>query len=314
MSDIYIPTLNPLQFVDVVPQGNDALYATKHIDDYYFIDQVYRWQNKIQFLQSWVSGDVVRLQFESNWTPIQLDLYDQYGFIQTGHSAVATQVRANKYLPGFFIYEATLALNGLGRGPYRYILTPGNDATKAQKSEWFTIQTSPVGTLLIKYWHNEFKDDIVFETGIQFSFRIPGYLEYVEPGNTLTTFQNQQMSQTVISGKSFSNIILHAGDGSGVPPWVIRKLNMSITCDNWTADNQPLAPVDGKWNALVDDDTQLKGFSLPMRDSLNRTSKIISGTMDPNKKVVIMYNINGQLFSDVSENAGETVLQILFQQ
>jgi hypothetical protein len=306
--------MNPLQFVDVNPTANTALYATKHIDDFYFEEQAYNWQNKIQFLQSWVSADIIRLQMESNWNPIQLDLYDQYGRLQTGYSALATQVRANKYLPGFYIYEATLALNGLGRGPYRYIATPGNTPAKAQKSEWFTIIQNPLGTILTEYWHSQWKDDIVFETGIKFSIRIPGSIEYVEPGNTLVTFEDQPLNQTTVSGKSFSNILWHVGDGSGVPPWVIRKLNMAITCDNLRLDNKLLAPVDGKWNVLSDDDTQLKGFSIPMREGLNRSSKIVSGTMDPTKKIAVIYNINGQLFSDVSENAGETVLQILSQQ
>lgn len=311
-SELYIPILNGLQFVDVDPPDS-PLYATKHIDNWLFADQLYKFQGQIPFLQPWLSQDIVRLQFESNFTPLQLDLYDQYGRRQTGYSASATQVRANRYMPGFFVYEATLTLAGLGRGPYRYIITPGNDTTKRQKSEWFIIAPNYERTILLKYWNSYFHGDVVFETGIQFTLRIPGYIEYDAPGNKVVTFENQPLNQTVVSAKRFRQIILHVGDGSGVPPWMIDKINAAWCCNNVELDNKPFALTDGKWNVLSEDDNALKGYSMNIREGINRSSKIITGTGDPLKKITIISNIDGRLYSDVSANAGETVIQILNQ-
>lgn len=314
MSDLYIPILNPLQFVDMYPTQDISLYATRHIDDFYFEDQVYKFQNKIPFFQQWVSGDIIKLQFESNFTPIQLDMTDQYGRIVTGKSAVATQVKANKYIPGLYVYEANLGLTGLGVGPYRYILTPANNPMKSQKSEWFTLLPDPYGTILITYYNDAYHGDVLFETGIQFTIRIPGYLEYMAPGNKLVLYENQPLNQTLVSGRRFRNIQLHVGDGSGVPPWIIDKTNSAFTCNNVFLDNKPFAMLDGKWTEAGDGDMLPKGFSTNLREGLNRSSKIISGNGDPNMKITLINNINGRLFGDVSANSGETVIQILSQE
>lgn len=314
MSNLYIPILNPLQFVDVTPTQDLSLYATKHIDDFLYEEQIYKFQNKIPFLQQWVSGDIIKLQFESDYAPIQLDMVDQYGRIITGKSAVATQVRANKYLPGMYVYEASLSLTGLGAGPYRYLLTPANTLAKQQKSEWFTIIPNPYGTLLLTYYNSTFQGDVLFETGIQFTIRVPGYIEYMAPGNKMVVYENQPLNQTLLSGRRFRNIALHIGDGSGVPPWMIDKINASLTCDNWLLDSKPFAVVDGKWTEAADPDMILKGFTANLREGLNRSSKIVTGTGNPNLKVTVVNNIDGRLFGDVSANSGETVIQILDQQ
>lgn len=314
MSSLYIPILNPLQFVDVVPTQDTDLYATRHIDDFLFEEQIYDFQNKIPFLQQWVAGDIIKLQFESDYAPINLDMTDQYGRIITGKSASATQVRANKYLPGMYVYEASLSLMGLGVGPYRYLLTPANTLEKQQKSEWFTILPSPTRTLLLTYYADSFQGDVLFETGIQFSFRVPGYIEYDSPGNKIVVYENQTLNQTVVSGRRFRNIILHIGDGSGVPPWMMDKINASLTCNNWLLDSKPFAVVDGKVTKIGDPDMQLAGFTASLREGLNRSSKIITGAGNPNMKITVVNNINGRLFGDVSANSGETVIQILGQE
>lgn len=314
MSDLYIPILNPLQFVDVNPTQDTTLYATRHIDDFLFSDQIYKFQNKIPFFQQWVSGDIIKLQFESDFSPIQLDMEDLYGRIITGKSAVATQVRANKYIPGLYVYEASLGLTDLGVGPYRYIATPANNLLKSQKSEWFTLLPNPTGTLLLTYYNDTFQGDVLFETGIQFSIRVPGYIEYMAPGNKMIVYENQPLNQTLVNGRRFRNIALHIGDGSGVPPWLIDKINAALTCNNFMLDNKPFAILDGKWSEEGDPDMQLKGYTINLREGLNRSSKIVTGSGDPNMKITIINNIDGRLFGDVSSNSGETVVQILSQE
>lgn len=313
-SQLYIPIQNPLQFVDVNPTQDTTIYATRHIDDFLFEDQIYKFQNKIPWFQPWVNEDIIRLQFESNYFPLQLDMYDQFGRIIVGKSASMTVKRTNRYLPGFNVLEAALSLTGLNAGPYRYICTPGGNPDKAQKSEWFTILPNPTDTIRLDYFNSTYHEDVLYETGIVFSLRIPGYIEYDAPGNKIVTFENQTLNQTVVSGRRFRQIILHVGDGSGVPPWLIDKINSAMTCDNCAFDNKLLAFVDGKWSPEGDKDTQLKGFSTSLRENLNRASKIVTADFDPNKKITLIANIEGRLFGDVSANAGETVIRILDQE
>lgn len=306
--------INPLQIVEMNPVQNTAIYATRWMDNYLFSDQIYKFQNKIQFLQQWVLTDIIHLQFESDYAPITLVMEDQYGRQIAGKSASMTAIRANKYIPGLIVYEAALSVNGLGSGPYRYVITPGNDPSQMQITEWFTILRSADNTIRLDYSHNQYHEDVLFETGIVFSLRIPGYIEYMAPGNKIVTIEDQPLNQTTVSARSFRNIQLHIGDGSGVPPWLIDKINRAWTCDNCSYDGKLLAVNDGKWTEAGDPDMQLKAFSGTLRESLNRSSKVVRGTTDPNKRITLIYGIDGRLYSDVSANAGETVIQILGQE
>lgn len=313
-SQLYYPILNPLQAVDVTPAQDTTVYATRHIDDFLYSDQIYRFQNKIPFLQPFVSKDPLRIQVESNYAPIRMDLEDQYGRIQTGFSVTMTQARANKYQPGFYVYEANISLQGLGCGPWRYRITPAGDVTKQLKTEWFQIINDPYGTIAIDYYNSSYHGDVIFETGIQFRLRVPGFIVYNDPGTKLVAYENQPLNQTIVSARKFRQATFFLGDGSGVPPWMMDKVAASYTCDNWSLDLKPFAIVDGKVTVNNDPDMLLAGYNFNIREGLNRQSKIVSGDQDPNKKITIIYNIDGRLFSDVSANAGETVIQILGQQ
>lgn len=313
-SELYIPILNGLQFVDEFPTQDTDIYATRHIDDFYYSDQIYQHQDKIPYLQVWVADDIIPLQFESSFNPINLDLYDQYGRIITGKSVVATLIRSNKYIPGTAIYEARLSLSGLGRGPYRYKATPGGNIAKRQKSEWFTILPNPLGTIRLDYFNDTYHEDVVFETGIKFSIRFKGYIEYMAPGNKIVTFEDQRLNQTIKSGKRFRNLTLYVGDGGGVPPWQIDKINSAFTCNNVSTDGKLLAFNDGKWNEEGDKGSPLKEYNTGLREVLTRPSKVVVGTGDPNKRIVLLNVVGGRLFGDIGQNTGENVIKILSQE
>lgn len=314
MSDLYYSILNPLMAVEVNPTNNTALYATRHIDDFLFEDQIYKWQNKIPFYQPWLNEDIIRLQFESDFGLVNIDLYDQYDRLQTGYSAVANVIRMNKYLSGMSVYEVDLSLVGLGIGPWRYIITPGLNPAKAMKTEWFCIRPNNNDTIRLDYFNSTYHEDVIFETGIKFSLRIPGYIKYDAPGNKLVTIENQVLSQTIVSAKRFRNIVFYVGDGGGVPPWLIDKINAAATCDNFALDNKLFSLSDGKWSPYDDPEMQLAGYSTNLRESISRSSKIVSGTIDPSKRITVIHNITGKLFGDVSSDSGETVIQILDQE
>lgn len=312
MSRIIIPFANPLQIVPANPNTND-LYRTRHMDNYLFADQLYDFQEQIPFYQSWLAKDIIKLQFTSNYTPIQCDLTDRYGRIKTGYSANMTQVRVNKYNPDYYIYEASLALTGLSGGPFRYLFTPAGNLADQQKTEWFNVVRDNNNTILLRYFHSRYQGDVVYETGLAFTLRIPGYLEFKEPASKVVVFENQPLNQTIVSGRRYRNFDFHVGDGSGVPPWMIDKINIAFMCDTLEVDDKPFALVDGKWTGGREDNNALVGYTMSLRESLNRSSRIVDATIDPNKKITIISNIDGRLFGDVSANAGETIIRILNQ-
>lgn len=313
-SELYSSLLNPLQDVPVDPAQNENLYATRHIDDYLFIDQIYDFQNKIPYLQKFVAADIVRLQYETSYSPVTLVMVDQWGRSITGKTVVMNVVKNNRYMPGLVVAEAQLDLSGLKQDwPYRYLIYGAG--TLLRKTEWFCIRKSPkypVNTTRLDYFNSTYHGDVLFETGIQFSLRVEGYIKNDVPGNKFIVYENQPLNQTVVNGRAFRNLIYFVtGYAGGVPPWLIDKINRAMTCDNLLIDGKYFAVVDGQWTPYEDPDTQLAGWSIKIREGLNRSSKVSVGLTDPNKKITLIHNIDGRLYGDVSSNAGENIIRVL---
>ncbi len=220
------------------------------------------------------------------------------------------QVRANRYVSGYFIYEASFSLIGLT--PDRIYSFKGIAGSVPIKSEPFRIATKLPHSLYCEYYNSQYHGDVIFETGIIFSLRIPGYLKYGVPGSKSVVYEDQVLNDTVVSARTFRNWTLFVGEGGGVPPWLIDKINEMFTCDNVTIDGKQFTvPQGSNWTEYKDDRNNLVGYSIVLRETINRRSKRITDTGDPNKKVTLIYNIDSPLMSDLSANAGTTVTQIL---
>lgn len=306
---LYIPESNPLHFVPVTPNISPA-YNTKFYDDYLFADTIRDFEEQEPFYQPWQKNDTIFLQFQANFSPIQLDVQDCN--LNTLLSLTCTQVRANKYLPGWFVYQAALSLSSLPDQKVRVLLTPGEDPTAAQKSEWIELSTIIVNTVFCEYFNSRFHGDVVYETGIKFGLRIPGFLNKTAPGSEDQLYKDQVLNQTLLSGKPFKNWKLFVGDGSGVPEWMIEKVNVAFCCNNVKIDGRLFAKLDGtKWTEFTEDKKRLTGYSIELLPGLNRSSKIVNTSVDPNIKMIIQYNLDAGIWGDTSANAGENTTAML---
>jgi hypothetical protein len=306
--ELAISYLNPLAFVPVT-DPNPVQYRSKFYDDYQFADTIAFFQEKVDFMQLWQTTDTIKLQMTSNFAPILLDAQDDAGV--SHYTVNMSQVRANKYQPGFYLYEATIPCSAIGKGHFRFILTPGGSAADRQKSEWFCIQDDQEPTILVEYFNKRYHADVVFETGILFSLRIPAFIEAMAPGSLDTLYTDQIYNQTQLSSRPYDNYTLWVGDGHGVPPWLIKKLNFALSCSNVTFDGKLLTKADsGKWSETTQEGYPMKGYSTALVPGINRSSRLIMPTVDTNKKVSIVYNIASNVFGSVDSQGGNVVTPI----
>lgn len=303
-----MPILNPLKFVETNPTLAGQ-YNYHHLDDYLFQDQFYDFEERKEWQAPWQNNDIIKLQFESNFSPIQLTGIDCNGYTVVNTLSM-NQVRANRYVAGYFVYEASISLTGLI--PDRIYSFKGLAGAVPIKSEPFRVASRYAHSLYCEYYNTQYHGDVIFETGIVFSLRIPGYLKYNAPGTKSVVFEDQVLNDTVISARTFRNWTLFVGEGGGVPPWFIDKINEMFTCDNVTIDGKQFTvPQGSNWTEYKDDRNNLVGYSIQLRETINRRSKRITDSGDPNKKVTLIYNIDSPLMSDLSANAGTSVTQIL---
>ena len=305
---LYIPEANPLHFVPAHPNISSS-YETKFYDSYLFADTIRDFEQTDTFYIPWYKNDPIILQMQGDFAPIQLDVQDCD--LNTVLTLTMDQVRANKYLPGFFVYQASVDPSSLPDGKYRVYLTPGEDDTAAWKSEWFELSLNTENTIFCEYYNTRFKDDVIYETGIKFGFRFPGFLTKVAPGSEDQLFKDQVLSQTLLSSKPFKNWKLFVGAGNGVPEWVIEKINRACSVNNVSYDGRLLAKLDGtKWTEASEDKKRMTGYSIDLLEGLNRASQIVNTTINPNIRMIVQYNIDAGVFGDTSGNAGENTVAI----
>lgn len=307
-NEIYIPFLCPIRFyeVDAEQQGQ---YLTKHFDNDWTSEQLKSFETPVFYKQKWQTNDSTFLQFESNFASINVKVIDceQNTIIDQN----ATQVRANKYLSGYYVYENTISWASVDPGTYYILLTLGG--TTQMISEPIALADEWPNTILFEYDNSTFHGDVVFETGITFGFRCEAAIRRLDPGNERTAYRDQKMNPTILKSVPFRGWRLEIGYPSGVPDWVMDLMNWIWSCDNVTCDGKSFAVADGANFEEIEHDTvyPFRSWTLNIQEGINRYSKIVNPIVDPNKKLIVSGMIDSTLFGDTSENAGSNLVPVI---
>lgn len=306
-NEIYISFLNPVRFYEVDP-ADPVQYLTKHFDNYWQKEQLKNFETPAEYKQKWQTNDSFPLQYESNFALINLKVIDCEQNTIIDQNAV--QIRANKYLPGYFVYENTVSWASVPNGTYYLLLTLGG--TTQMISEPIEVAEEWPNTILYEYYNSSFHGDIVFETGIILKFRCESFITRLEPGNERTAYRDQKMNPTVLKSVPWRGWKLEIGYPTGVPDWVIDLQNWIWSCDNVACDGKSFAVKDGgKFEETEFDKVYpFRAWSLDIQEGVNRCSKIVNPEVDPNKRLIVAGLMDSTLFGDTSENAGSNLVPI----
>jgi hypothetical protein len=303
-----IPFLNPVRFVELDPVELPQ-YNTKHFDDYWFKEQLQPYETDVEFKQKYQINDTIYLQFEANFASIQMQVIDCEQTVLL--TQAATQVRANKYLPGYYVYEITLSLAAFSAGTIWLKLNLGL-GSKFMISEPIELAEKWPGTILYQYNNSKYHGDVIFETGIVFGFRCEAVIEEYEPGSERTSYRDQKLNPSTLKVRPFDSFTVVAGHRSGIPGWVVKRMNWIWSCDNVLLDGKSFTVLDdGKIeDKVIHKQYPLKSWALKIQEGINRASKIVGVDVDSNKKLLVTAVMDGTIFGDLSEQAGSNLTPI----
>ncbi len=303
-----IPFLNPVTFYDReyshLPQ-----YESRHMDDYLFSNQIRSFERSVPYFQKWTVHDVIRTQYESNFSSISLRLIDcEENILLTQN---ATQRRINKFLPGFSVYENHFSLANVPPGIYWLELVLGG--TRKMITEPFEVAESHPDTLLFEYFNSRFHGDVLFETKIKFSFRVEALFSAFDPSKMMTAYRDQRMNPTVLSSRPYRVWELFFGKDGGIPDWALQRLNWIFSCDNVMIDGKPYALLDDSDFEAVDIGTKypMRQYTLTVQEGINRASKFVGVEIDTSKKMVIGIPIDSTVFGSLTEPPGTDIVTII---
>lgn len=302
MNRLYSPKLNPTDFYDIDPEELPQ-YLTKHSDRYPFAQTIQGWEEPVTYEQKWQTSDIIKYQFTSNYSSIQLDLINCYG--RNFFTVNASQVRANKYIPGWYIFEAQISLAAIPEGIYFIKRTLGGEKVQITEPQKVSIQLP--NTIIFEYKHSRYHGDVIFETGIEFGFRVEAVLGRVIPGTEDEFYKDQPLNPQLLKSTAFDGQKLFIGP---IPDWAVKKLNRIWTCNSVKLDGKQYAKNgEAKFSYKEEENYPMRGIEYEVLEGLNRGSDIVDVDVNTNTRLLVVHNIEGKLFGDVS-NQNNNIIQI----
>ncbi len=308
-NNLYIPLANPVNFYEIAPPVIDA-WITRHFDSYSFRERLEQnpWEEQVPYFQKWQTSDTIRLQFESNFDPIQVDLINSIGQIVL--TAPFSNVLSNTYQPGYYVYETTMSLAAVPEGCYFLKLSAGADLIMI--SELMEIKVSQPGTCYLQYNSGRYVQQIV-PTDILFAMRVEATIGNLTPGDKKATYEDQELDVTVNQSRPFRIFDFVIGGSLGVADWVLDKVNRIWGFQNVTIDGKPFAVEADAPDITRQDDYPLVGVTYKVREGINRYSHIISDVgINTDQKLLVVDNLDHRIFGSIKPGgSNDNSVQIL---
>ncbi len=102
--------------------------------------------------------------------------------------------------------------------------------------------------IILYFWKNEnyrYYNDIIFETGFPPSLRVLGKIKYKSPASRDTIYEDQVLNQSILNSVPFRIWELTIGGSSGIPDYLIDKVNRILGCSNLLIDGRLFTKSEG---------------------------------------------------------------------
>jgi len=220
--------LNPLKLVDTtdINSGFDGNFA---------VNQLRFGQVRKCYFQKWQTSDTLKLQILADTVPRDLQFINERDtVIATASWSASTKVIIG--FPDYVIYELSFSFAALPLGDYYCKFDQF-------ESEPISVRTTHLNTLLLTYKHSENNYDTIFDTGIEFNFRVEGRIGDFKPKNERSTFTDQRYNATQLNSVAWRQFTITIGNAPMVQDWAIDKVNHIMQCNQVAYNGQYYVPL-----------------------------------------------------------------------
>lgn len=256
--------LLPLRFINTADKNPS-------FDGNFFSDQTPEWKmGQKCYNQKFQRDDSLKLQWISDTPLSDLVIYTSKGLVFSTIQWTASPLTLQDY-PNAVIYEIDYPFSALPEGTYAFVQDDW-------ESEFVDVAEIHPNTILIEYSATENDNDVVFDTGIVFQFRVEGGIGNYTPKNQRETYVNQIYSPTQLKSVAHRQFTLYIGHQTGVPEWVLDKANIITQCDELFFDGIQYSPInESEFETIrADDITTFVGGSLDIEPT-NKIIKFVTG-------------------------------------
>jgi len=219
-----IPTLNPLPFYNpnlvVDAKYNNRAFDDKVGEDCYIIKRER-------------TDTAVKLQILSDYTDVVLKFYVDYtkAFALTvPFTAIGVPITGATFKG----YEATIDFSDLAEDIYfgEITYTDENNVVQIWRTPLIDVKNDHPDTILFEYTDVVNRLGVIFDTGIEFNFRVEGLLRNYQPSSSDEDYVDQKYNSISLNSIPYRIFDLYIG-AFGIqqyPDWLIEKLNYIFAC------------------------------------------------------------------------------------
>jgi hypothetical protein len=295
----------PIQLYELDPVELEK-YRSKSMDAFDYMDTIPEWIQKQPFVQQWQKTDTIHLQVRSNYAPLSLKLIGKKEevFFQDN----MTNILPDRYETGMYIYQKSIPLATIPEGGYYLQMDCGAPIALTLVSNVFCIKEKVENSLLLEYKHHRYYGDIVFETGFGSEIRVLGRNIFKTPASKDTFYEDQVLNMTLLNSVPYRLYDLVLSDSFGIPDFFIDKLNRILGCSTVLIDGVPFTKNDGaKLEEKAIEDYPLRGWSIEMREKLNRSSRFYENNQALEGVAAVVINVDSKGFGN---DTGGTVYNL----
>ena len=309
---IFSPKLNPWVFY-ADDRATSAVYQTPHFEQFQFTERGKPWLQAGRYRRIWQTTEIIRGQFQATFDPVIVELVNEYDYPVISLPALAGL--PNRYNPDTYLFEYSMSLAGLETGCYRGKRTLGSgEGQKIEYTDWQFISSEPIpNTLLIAYKNSRYFKDIIFETGIEFMIRVPGWIDYdkIKPVKKEEVYRNQKFTKEILSNKSTDTFPVHFGCEAGLPSDLTQLIEDIFMCDITAIDDRSMGLSEGKSFEYEDvEGYRQRGMTGLFEPGVTRDSRVSFINQNPNKKLIITSVVDSAVFGDLSNQGSSNEIPI----
>lgn len=299
--------INPLQLFDPAP-AEDPRYRTKDFIDFDLPDTILPWEQIVGYCQPWQLSDTIFDQLQTNAGPVNFVLRD-CKTNQVIDTIQYTQGEQNVNDPELFIYQLAAPLAGYPEGCYYAEVTFGaNPIVFTLRTGELLFASEHANSVLAEYKHYEFREDIIFETGIFFMLRLFATNRYQKTANKSSTYEDQVLNMTALRNVAYRLWTFVIGQSKGIPDWLADKVGRIIGCSTLLLDGKAFTkPKDAELEAIEEDRYPLRGWTIDLRERYNRASREYENEVPLDGFIAAMVNVDSKGFGN-SNSGSQTAI------
>jgi hypothetical protein len=294
MNYFNISSANPLKFYKQADVFNtiantdlntfNPQFNKRNFDDDFYYRNIDRWVESRLYYQQFQQSDYIRLQWggtdklSGGITPYIIAILDCQGNIVKQFNTSFLYPTVPILYNGDYLWEANVDLFDVPEG--RYIVQMKRESNlfgvpdSCLISEPIEIKTIHRDSKLFNYLNTTNANDVYYETGIQFQFRIDASFTELTTDSKFNVYEDQPMNLELLGGVKFRQWTL---EFRNIPLWVCDKLELLFLHDQLKIDGIFYTRIDGSKIAITKNEgNSLCSAKIEVREKINKISLEIS--------------------------------------